>query len=366
MTITTFIDPAKLPNQSQDQATFDNFMAQFYAQLPSFGNQVNAEVAAMNTRLASLNALLAGGAYVIPYVFKVSGNIGLQGGLGFDGPGAFNLNAATGLFLDLVDAQGSNVAALLESFNASTSAAKGQILVCKQGDRSKWVLFNLTSVAAPGNYRFASVTAVAASAPNPFAVGESLMLFFQRTGDKGDTGLQGLNGRSWVLADTGLIAGNPVNIDYLNVFSDSYDSYTIEYEAVRPSASSTGLLLKFAVGGALTTGTVYSAQATASNGNLTVTPTSRDYGEILVPSVGIGTALGVIGRTHIRNARNGAANAYTTMEQSVISAAGAGAYMSSLLSVAQLGNKASGFRLYWAGGQAFAGGRIRVIGHRNS
>lgn len=367
MTISTYSDPTKLPNQSQDQATFDGYMAQFFAFLPAFVGQVNAEVATMNTVIANLNSIAAGGAYAMPYVLDTATADADPGAGKLRFNQVIDQSSSGFLYVDEVHAGGANVSGLLDTFNASTSAIKGRLRLVKLSDPSRYLTFNVTSVTAAAGYRKIAISGAWGSSPSPFINGDALILLFDRTGDMGAVGPQGLNGRDWVLADTGAIAGNPVNIDYLNLFSDSYDSYTIEFEALRPSASATQMQLRFAIGGVVTTTNLYSAYNGPGSGTNPLTLNTQSMAPIFAPSTGIGTTFGVIGRTHIRNSRNGAANAITTLENSLFSSSGAAdAYLIQYHTVAQLGNKASGFRLFWNGGQTFAGGRIRVIGHRNN
>jgi hypothetical protein len=182
--ITVFLDPAAMPSRLvQDQQTFDNLVAAVFAAFPTFGAQFNAGI-------ANFNAAAAGSAYAIPYTVDLSGTTDVDPGSGklrFDNAAQ---NLATTLRLDVLGTGSPAVdyTAMIDTFDASTSTVKGHIRIVKQGDASKFLLFNVTARAAPSGYRDISVTPVASSSANPFAANDAVLLFFQRTGDKGAPG----------------------------------------------------------------------------------------------------------------------------------------------------------------------------------
>jgi hypothetical protein len=181
--ITTFLDPAQLPNRSQDQQTFDGFMALLMQNLPKWGAEIN-------TVLANLNAIAAGGAYAITYTFDSTSTADTD-------PGAGKLrlnnyaaqNAATVIRVDNLDPNGTDWGVLFDSIQTVTSAIKGSIKLTKQGDPSKWLIFDITGgISNPGGYRNITGTVRQASAVSPFTNADALTMQIQRTGDKGDTG----------------------------------------------------------------------------------------------------------------------------------------------------------------------------------
>jgi hypothetical protein len=192
MTITTFLDPTQMPSQDDDQIPFDNKMAAVLRGLPTFGAEVNATA-------ANLNSIAAGGAYAIPYTW----GLGVNSAIGFDvggkialGNGADN-NAtnvapanATIICVDTKDSGGLPVSASLVSTTAgNASVLKGHIRVVKVGEPSKWARFAVKDFGLNSAlYGTFFVNFIESSVPNPFAAGDAVMLFFQRTGDKGDTG----------------------------------------------------------------------------------------------------------------------------------------------------------------------------------
>jgi hypothetical protein len=179
--ITTFLDPTQMPNQSQDQTTFDNLWAAVLAALPTFGAQFNASI-------ANYNAANAGSAYAIPYTVDLSSTTDADPGNGKLRFGSSTQNASTVLRLDLLNALSTDVTAILDTFDASTSTVKGMIRLVKQGDATQFLMFNVTARSAPTGYRDITVTPVASSSANPFAQGDAVLLHFTRTGDKGDIG----------------------------------------------------------------------------------------------------------------------------------------------------------------------------------
>lgn len=182
MTITVLLDPNEMPNRSQDQETFDNNNANLYQKLPILGAQINATA-------ANLNSIAVGGAYALAYTYANKGVIGDGAGkrMSFDGLSGFTPSSATLLYLENTDLKGP-AAAAVSSFAASTSAVKGQILVVAQGDVSKWVRFNVNGVNSFTNFKSVDVTPIDSSASSPFTYGDTLLVQFQRTGDKGDAG----------------------------------------------------------------------------------------------------------------------------------------------------------------------------------
>jgi hypothetical protein len=97
-------------------------------------------------------------------------------------------NLATTIRADLLDQAGKDWTTVLDTFDASTSPVKGQIRIAKKGDRSKWLVFNLTARAAPAGYRNFTVTCIGSSSANPFANNDNLILHFSRTGDVAGAG----------------------------------------------------------------------------------------------------------------------------------------------------------------------------------
>lgn len=56
MAISVFLDPAQMPGRTQDQTTFDNLMAQYFQNLPTFSAQINATATSINAAAVSTPA----------------------------------------------------------------------------------------------------------------------------------------------------------------------------------------------------------------------------------------------------------------------------------------------------------------------
>lgn len=235
--ITTFLDESKMPNRSQEQKVFDNLVAYIFQNFPTWGREVNES-------LAAFNAALAGGAYALPYVFD-SATADSDPGAGKLRLSNATQNAATVMRLDLT-AGGQDCTALLDTMASSTSAVKGSIRLMKQGDMNRWMTFDVTARAAPSGYRNLFLVCTGSSSANPFAAGDALMLFYQRNGDKGETGFTGMP----VLGNA--VVTSPVaNIDFLNVFNSDFDKYTIEVQNIATSSGSARVDLSIAIAGAI-------------------------------------------------------------------------------------------------------------------
>jgi hypothetical protein len=94
-------------------------------------------------------------------------------------------NLSTVMRFDLTDQPGVDQTAALDAMDDSTNGIKGTIRVVKRGDPSKWLLFNLISIASPAGYRNMTVALVASSAANPFANNDLVCVNFSRAGDAG-------------------------------------------------------------------------------------------------------------------------------------------------------------------------------------
>lgn len=146
-----------------------------------------AMVPQINTVLANLNSIAAGGAYAIPYQFSaVTANADPGAGWLRLSP-TVNQNQSTTIYLDPIGADGKDYTSIIDTFDASTSTVKGTVRLVKVGDLSKFLTFDVTARGTPTGYRSLSITNTGSSAASPFVTGDSIILYFQRTGDKGDT-----------------------------------------------------------------------------------------------------------------------------------------------------------------------------------
>jgi hypothetical protein len=139
-----------------------------------------------NALTANLNSIAAGGAYAIPYQFSSANLSNTTGMLSMDNAAAQSSTA--NIYINRTLAAGTAVGTVLDTFDDSTSVVKGVIRIQKQGDTSKWLMFAITAMSAAAAYNQLNVLYVGGSSANPFTLGDALLLYFQRNGDKGDTG----------------------------------------------------------------------------------------------------------------------------------------------------------------------------------
>lgn len=255
MAITTFLDPTQLPVQLQDQVTFDANMALFMQYLPIFGAQVNSTA-------ANLNAIAAGGAYAIPYTFSTTttdadpGN----GNLRLDNA---TQGSATTIRADALGSDTKDWSALIDSLQASTSVVKATAKLTKIGDASKWIVFNISSIANPGGYRNIACVVVATSGTNPFTNGDGLILQLQRTGDAGvfsytlyvrdekTAGTAGgtATGASWNTRTLNTVKVNTITGASLSSNTATLPVGTYDFEASAPGSQCNGHQLRLLLNG---------------------------------------------------------------------------------------------------------------------
>jgi hypothetical protein len=164
--------------QRGDRTTFASRVDAFITWLIGFVTELIAVV-------ANLNSIAAGGAYSIQYTYRSSSSF-----VGSSAGGILAIKAAS-IQLDTKSLGGASVAALLSATGDSTSTLKGFIRLQKISDTSKWAVYSVTSYAQGGSGLYGDIFGTlvnSSTGGNPFADGESVMLFFDRTGDKGETG----------------------------------------------------------------------------------------------------------------------------------------------------------------------------------
>jgi hypothetical protein len=339
MTITVLLDPTQMPDQSQDQLDFDNKMAGFMRDLPTLATQINETT-------AGLNAVATGGAYALPYIFDTA-TADADPGAGKLRLSSATQSAATVMRLDLT-AGGQDYTTLIDTMDGSTSVIKGSIRLVKQGDLSKWLTFDVTARAAPSGYRNLTVVCTDSSSASPFAAGDALMLFFQRNGDRGQPGANG------VLALATATVTTPVlNIDFLNIFTSEYDKYTIEIQGISFNAYAQ-LAIGLAYGGVVSnTGDCYYAvigsEVSASNLNFGIAIMSANGKAnvtIEIKNVNGSGVKGISSKGMFFNSPNYLASAGEGVQARTASA--------------------TGFRIYSPQSASIASATVRVFGHRNS
>ena len=136
-----------------------------------------------------------GGSISIAYVFSTTttdSNPG-NGNLRLDNA---TQNVATTVRADLLDSAGADWTAVLAAMAASTNSVKGYIRIVNATDVTKWLLFQVISVASPSGYKNITVVNVDSSSATPFANGDPVTLCYDRVGDMGNTGPTGPQGNT--------------------------------------------------------------------------------------------------------------------------------------------------------------------------
>lgn len=174
-----FTPPPQAP-QRGDKATFSSRMDAFLSWLVALIPQ-------LNTFIANLNARDLGGANTFVYTFDAAT------GDADPGAGKFRLdtaiqNTANVLRLNASTGGGVDIGATLAALGAGTSNTKGSIRLQRVNDPAAWILMDVTAVASVGGYRNLAVVVRGSSSANPFKAGDSVAVFLNRNGDKGDSG----------------------------------------------------------------------------------------------------------------------------------------------------------------------------------
>ena len=147
-------------------------------------------VTEMNQYQAALTNLASGSPISINYIFSDT-TTDADPGSGYLRLNQATQNSSTVIRANINDNNGVDVSAMLNTFDDSTSTVKGFIRLISIDDPNDWLIFSVSSLASPSGYKNITVAFVVGSAASPFTNGDSLLLSFVRTGDKGETGAGG-------------------------------------------------------------------------------------------------------------------------------------------------------------------------------
>lgn len=329
--ITALTDLSKLPNQAQDQATFDANMAYLVENLPERARQENELV-------ASLNTMAAGGAYALPFVFD-SATADADPGIGKVRFGSASQNAATVLRFDNAAFGGADVSAIFAALLTGTSLIKGAVRLVKSTDPSKWMIFDITGSGGGSGYRNLNVVLRAASATNPFAINDLLLAYFDRVGDMPIGALE--------LLGSATVSSAVAQIDFLNIFNSSCDKYQIEVHGL--SAGGGPLRLRMAQGGVVQTSGYFGLVSPEVS-----VPAATDNFFLSSTVSGAGFTIEV-SSANLASAKRVGARGSSLGSGQITSAEG---YFNTSMPV-------SGFRLYLGSAGNFTSGTVRVYGLRH-
>lgn len=144
------------------------------------------------------------------------------------------------------------------------------------------------------------------------------------------------------------------NLDFLTIFSSTYDNYLIVGQGIKPS-SNDSLLMRFAVAGSVDTGSSY-----FTSGGTSASAAAFCSAMSTTTSAGVGGGFSI----QVQNA-----NDATNIKTGSVSATSQDAATPTAISLTRgiaynAANAISGFRLYWSGGANFAAtGKVYVYGY---
>ena len=130
-----------------------------------------------------------GATFDYTFTTSTSGDPG-QGKLGFNNA---NVTLATTLLIDDIDGTPVDIQTYLRTIDDSSSTIKGHFKISNKLDASDFAFFTISSVTEQSGY-FEVSCAYVSGPSTSFSNSEEIIITFARTGDKGDTGLQGITG----------------------------------------------------------------------------------------------------------------------------------------------------------------------------
>ena len=161
-----------------------------------------------------------GGAVTIGYTFDTTTTDADPGG------GKLRLNnatqnTATAIYADLLDTLGSDWTTVIDTFDDSTNTVKGSIRLVKSGDASKFLTFNVTAITTATGYRKITISNTGSSSSSPFANADTILLCFDRAGDKGADG--GAGGGDFVRITETVTSSSQASVTFSSIASTYRD-----------------------------------------------------------------------------------------------------------------------------------------------
>jgi len=322
-------------------------MAEFYRQLPNFGGELNA-------LLSQIDALAAGGAYAFPYIFD-SATADADPGAGKLRLSNASQSSATTLRIDVLTQGGASLTGVFDALQGVTSSIKGSVRIVKQADPAKWLLFDISAVGSGAGYRNLTLVYRAGSSASPFANFDSLIVYIDRNGDKGDLPLGGA--LTCLVAET--IAGPVAAISYPTLFTEDYDRYLIQLTEFQPTGS-TNVHLRLASAGVILDGAIYTAQPVSNSTQIGVATNAigllSSVAAANPPSPGV--SIDLLNTNAMDSPKMGIVDG--------VHMAGGNTFQSTAgVVAANTNSRISGFRLQFSGSVNLLKGKLRVFGYRN-
>jgi hypothetical protein len=111
------------------------------------------------------------------------------------------LSSASSMYIDATDDFATNIANYLATIDDSTSTIKGHFKISRKGLESTFALFTINTLT--DNTGWYTVSCSYVSGAGTFSNNDDIVITFARTGDKGDTGAQGVQGTVGAQGATG-------------------------------------------------------------------------------------------------------------------------------------------------------------------
>lgn len=233
------------PSRTQDP---DSFIATGDTFLAALGPMVTQ----INTLASSIGALAVGGALAIPYTFSTD-TANSSPGAGYLKLNNVTQSNATIIRADVLANNSTDYTTLLDSFNDSTSAIQGFFRIQSIQDPTKFLIFSTTLTGIVSDYRNFTVSNITYSSTAPFANGESVVLYFDRSGD--------LASSQWLLLQN-TSASASATIDM--TCTGTYKAYMLTISEFVPATNATTLQLRMGLSGTFDTGANYYGHLNAS------------------------------------------------------------------------------------------------------
>lgn len=128
-----------------------------------------------------------------PFKWSTSTTMG-DPGAGYLRVNNATLASATAAAIDLLNSNGVNVSAMLALMGTSTNPTKALLRLTKLSDTTQWVLYTVSALTSPGGYQNPTIAYVSGSAT--FLADDDIQVEIAIVGNKGDQGVQGINGNA--------------------------------------------------------------------------------------------------------------------------------------------------------------------------
>jgi hypothetical protein len=159
----------------------------FSSRVDTFLLWLTALIPQLNTFLSSITALAAGGANTFIYIFDAT-TADADPGAGKLRLGSATQNSATVIRIDTMASNGGEVSAFVTALQSGTSNVKASVRLQRVSDATVYLLYDITAVSMASGYINLTVVPRASTAASPFSANDTLAVFFDPKGDRGDGG----------------------------------------------------------------------------------------------------------------------------------------------------------------------------------